>query len=152
MSINPDSAKVVVPTVELINSEMVGLEGKIYEDDILKDLLMMSETVDIQYDSDITFSVEDLNSSGNLYGGINGASQYDSEDYVRELRKYIASPIDGSVSEYVFHINTLYAREKKWLGAAILVSPCSNVIEITYSVKSKNSDGNLSGRLMCALE
>lgn len=151
IKVNTDLTDIILPTVELFNSEMIGLEGNIYEEGIIKKLLMMPETTEIRYDTDISFSIEDMQSSiksVGFIGGVNGMPRYDSEDYARELSKFIAKPISGRMSEFSFNINSLHAQEKKWIGPALLLKPIDGAIEITYSVKSQSSDGNLSGTLM----
>ena len=60
-----------------------------------------------------------------------------------ELSKYIAIPITDS--EFEFSIGSLRAREKKWLGPALLISSLTEKFDIEYTIKSKHSDGNLSG-------
>lgn len=37
-----DVAEAIIPSKELINPDMQGLEGLIYEDDVIKELLMIS--------------------------------------------------------------------------------------------------------------
>ena len=69
-----------------------------------------------------------------------------------ELAKYIAEPIEGTAAEFTFTISSLHAKEKKWLGAAILVKPISDTVEITYTIKSRSSDGNLSGMMVYSKE
>lgn len=150
LKINTETAEIIVPSESLFNPEIEGTEGIVYERNILKSVLMMPESSDIKYDTDISFAVHDIQvglESINYIGGINGMPQYDSEDYVRELSKYIVSPVEGSISEVFYKINSLYAKEKKWLGAALLIRPMSENIEIEYSIKSSKSDGSLSGML-----
>ena len=47
--------------------------------------------------------------------------------------------------EFEFSIGSLRAKEKKWLGPALLVNPLTDSFHIEYSIKSKHSDGDLSG-------
>ena len=150
LKINTESAEIICPSESLFNPEIKGTEGIVYKRDIIKNVLMMFESSDIKYDTDISISAYDIQAElGNInyIGGINGMPQYDSEDYVRELSKYIVSPIEGSVSEVFYKISSLYAKEKKWLGAALLIKPISETIEIEYLIKSSKSDGSLSGML-----
>ena len=111
---------------------------------------MMPETADIQYDEDISFDIQDSISRMKIapMSGI-GVSypKYDSSDYEREIRKYIASPIIGRQNEFDFHMKGLRPKENSWLGAAILVRPKGDKISFTYSIKSLRSDGSLSGKL-----
>ena len=155
IEINSDTADVVLPTEEIINPDLKGIEGHIYEIGIIKDTLMMDENTTIRYDSDLSVSVEDATYEWQAKmrgGGINGNPLYDAEDYARELSKYIATPIDGSLSNFSFEISTLHAREMKWLGKAILLKPKAKCVEVKYTVRSKASDGSLSGVLSYSLD
>lgn len=154
IKINPEQAEIVLPTGNLINSELEGLEGKIYELDMLKTLLMMPESGEIQYDRDISMEAKYISipNQGLSIPGVNGVPKYDKDDYVYELSKYIEEPLAGSSAEYVYNIELLRPKEIKWLGGAILLRPMSNHIEISYSVKSNNSDGSLSGTLVYEME
>lgn len=150
--IQENDAEIIYPSKKLINPDMQGSEGVIFEEGILRELLLMVETSDISYDSDISYSIADSlvgnqKSIGAYFdtGGINGNPRYDEEDYEREISKYIAMPNSDSKSEFEFTISSLRPKEKKWLGPALLIKPLKDSFDIKYSIKSKHSDGNLSG-------
>ena len=150
--IQENDAEIIYPSKKLINPDMQGSEGVIFEEGILRELLLMVETSDISYDSDISYSIADSlvgnqKSIGAYFdtGGINGNPRYDEEDYEREISKYIAMPNSDSKSEFEFTISSLRPKEKKWLGPALLRKPLKDSYDIKYSIKSKHSDGNLSG-------
>lgn len=152
IKINKDAVDIIVPSKKLINSDMQGLEGLIYEEGVIKELLMMAESSDISYDTDISYNLADSLAESHAAvrahfssAGINGNPRYDSEDYEREISKYIAMPIVNSDSEFEFSIGSLRAKEKKWIGPALLIRPLADSFDIEYSIKSKHSDGNLSG-------
>lgn len=152
IKIDKDAADIIIPSKELINVSMQGLEGLIYEEGIIKKLLMMPESSDISYDTDISYNLADSLAESQaamraqLSGaGINGNPRYNSDDYGREISKYIATPMVNSDTEFEFSICSLKAKEKKWLGPALLIRPLADSFDIEYSIKSKNSDGNLSG-------
>lgn len=153
VKINKGVVEVIIPSKELINPDMRGLEGLIYEEDVIKELLMMPESSDISYDTDISYTLADsLAESQALvraqFSGarINGNPRYNSDDYGREIIKYIAMPKAKSNDiEFEFSIGSLRAKEKKWLGPALLINPLTDNFHIEYSIKSKNSDGDLSG-------
>lgn len=153
VKINKGVVEVIIPSKELINPDMRGLEGFIYEEDVIKELLMMPESSDISYDTDISYTLADsLAESQALVraqfsgAGINGNPRYNSDDYGREIIKYIAMPKAKSNDiEFEFSIGSLRAKEKKWLGPALLINPLTDKFHIEYSIKSKNSDGDLSG-------
>ena len=50
--------------------------------------------------------------------GINGNPRYNSDDYGREISKYIAIPITDS--EFEFSIGSLRAREKKMVRSSFI--------------------------------
>lgn len=148
IEIDPEKVTAILPSKELINSEMKGLEGFIVEDKIIKDLFIMLESAEISYDDADSFlydsspsiSINPINAAG-----INGNPQYDEDDYEAELCEYIAAPITDNPSQYKFSISSLRAKEKKWLRPALLLKPLSENFEIKYTIKSKNSDGTLDG-------
>ena len=153
VKINKGVVEVIIPSKELINPDLRGLEGLIYEEDVIKELLMMPESSDISYDTDISYTLADsLAESQALVraqfsgAGINGNPRYNLDDYGREIIKYIAMPKAKSNDiEFEFSIGSLRAKEKKWLGPALLINPLTDNFHIEYSIKSKNSDGDLSG-------
>lgn len=152
IKIQENDAEIIYPSKKLINPDMQGLEGLIFEEGIIKELLLMFETSDISYDRDISYSMDDdlaknqasIRSYFNA-SGINGNPRYDEEDYESEISKYIAIPNSDSKSEFEFTISSLRPKEKKWLGPALLIKPLKDSFDIEYSIKSKHSDGNLSG-------
>lgn len=150
VEVNSETAQVIVPTAEIINPDLKGVEGLIYEDDLIKTVLLMNEGTDICYDTDLSFSLYETQQELRARlksGGINGTPYYDEEDYAREIAKYIATPMDGSKDTFFFEISALHAKEKKWLGPLIMVRPITDNIELSYTIKSKSSDGTLSGKL-----
>lgn len=150
VNIQPEKAMAIIPSRDLINPDMKGLEGHIVEEGIIKELLMLFESSKISYDEDISYTLEDTQAAiGAQFtaAGINGNPRYDENDYERELSKYIAKPIGNGSSEFAFTIKSLRANEKKWLGPAILLKPLTEEFDIIYSIKSKHSDGTLSGKI-----
>ena len=150
IQIDDSTAEVVYPTAELICDELKGIEGHVYEDGLVELILGQNNTVDIKSTIDDRFwSIEDQQSDMNAMfrGGINGQPSYSTEDYVRELSRYIASPEDGSPTVFSFHIPSLHAQEAKWLPHTIILRPLKETIQMKYFVKSSSSDGNLEGTL-----
>lgn len=153
IKIKKDVAEAIIPSKELINPDMQGLEGLIYEDDIVKELLMMPESSDISYDTDISYTLADSLAESQAAvraqfsgAGINGNPRYNSDDYGREIIKYIAMPKNnGNNIEFEFSIGSIKAKEKKWIGPALLIKALTDRVDIEYSIKSKHSDGDLSG-------
>lgn len=154
IKIKKSAADSIIPSKELINPDMQGLEGLIFEKGIIKELLMMPESSDISYDSDISYNIADSLAESQAAvrahfsaTGINGNPRYDSDDYGREVVKYIATPNSNSNNEFEFSIGSLRAKERKWLGPALLINPLTDSFDIEYSIKSKHSNGDLLGTL-----
>ena len=148
LKVDLETADIIVPDKNIITDKLKGIEGIIYEKDIIKKLIMMPENAEIQYDVDISYNVYEAKEElcyEILAGGINGNPRYDSDDYGRELSKYIASPMENSSSEYEFYIKSLRPNEKKWLGPAIILKPKTDGIEISYKIMSNKSSGALKG-------
>lgn len=119
IKIQENDAEIIYPSKKLINPDMQGLEGLIFEEGIIKELLLMFESSDISYDSDISYSIADSlaenQASIRAYfnaSRINGNPKYGEEDYEREISKYIAIPNSGSKSEFEFTISSLRPKEK----------------------------------------
>ena len=150
VNVDDNSAEFINPTKELINEDLKGLEGIVYESEIMKRLLMMPESTDISYDTDISYTISDsFHQMRHNPISILGEStpKYDSDDYERELKKYIASPLNIHNYELEFEISDLRAKEKKWIGGLIAVKAKGDKISLSYNIKSQNSSGELSGRI-----
>ena len=112
--------------------------------------LAQNDTVDIKNSrDDRLWGMEDQRGEMDamLRGGINGQPRYTEEDYVRELSRYIASPEVGNSEVYSFHIPLLHAKESKWLSRMIILRPLKDTIQLSYSIKSSSSNGDLAGTL-----
>lgn len=153
IKIKKDVAEAIAPSKKLINPNLQGLEGMIYEDDIIKELLKMPDSADISYDADMSYTLADSLAESQAVvraqfcgARINGNSRYNSDDYGKEITKYIAMPrVKSNDIEFEFSIRSLRAKEIKWLGPALLLNPLTDSFNIEYFIKSKHSDGDLSG-------
>ena len=85
------------------------------------------------------------NFSTNSLALVLSSTKYDENDYKAELSKYIATPQNQYSFEFL--IGSIKAKERKWIGRVILIKSSSDSFDISYSVKSKYSDGSLSGVL-----
>ena len=150
IQIENSTAEAIYPTAELICDDLKGVEGYIYEDGLVEMTLAQNDTVDIKNSRDDRFwGMEDQRGEMDamLRGGINGQPRYTEEDYVRELSRYIASPEVESPDMFSFHIPTLHAKESKWLSNMIILRPLKETIQLSYSIKSSSSNGDLAGTL-----
>jgi len=155
VKVQDGSGTIVLPNVDLIYTDLKGLEGFIYESKMIEGFLKMPETTDIHYDTDISFDITDSirqirKAPISLMG--NTVAENNDKDYEREIQKFIVSPVNGGSSEVEFHIKDLRPKENKWLGASILIKPATEIISISYSIKSQYSSGDLSGALEIQLE
>ena len=150
VSIIVDAGSTVTPSRKIINPDLQGIEGLIYEEGIIKEYLLMPESAYIKYETDISFSLMDGYNPLKHYG-VNGA-KYDAEDYEKELSKYIATAQGPNKNEYEFYIKSLRPKETCWLGPMIMLKNDFKSISIRYSIKSNKSDGDLSGVLQYTVE
>lgn len=65
----------------------------------------------------------------------------------RIFMQVIASPEVESPDMFSFHIPTLHAKESKWLSNMIILRPLKETIQLSYSIKSSSSNGDLAGTL-----
>ena len=73
--------------------------------------------------------------------------EYDMDDYVDEICKYIACPLETSYNEFDFHNRKLRPNEKNWLGKGILLRPTGETVKMFYKITSECSDGYIEGVL-----
>ena len=155
ITINPEEADIITPSKRLLAEELrgddehVGLEGAIFDSGYIK-MLIMSQSSQISYDTDISYDpqdpIKDLHRNAiDVFG--NNTYETDGEDYEDELKKYIATPIDEKSNAYLFEIDSLRANEKKWLGPMVAIKPKQAEFTLSYSIKSKYSDGHISSVL-----
>lgn len=150
IQIDDSTAEVVYPTAELICDDLKGIEGYVYKNGLVELTLAQNNTADIKRTTDdklwnIEKQQYDMNAM--FRGGINGQPIYSTEDYVRELSRYVASPDEGNPTVFSFHISSLHAKEAKWLPRMIILRPLKETVQMKYFVKSSSSDGNLEGTL-----
>lgn len=152
IQVESDTADIVIPGENLIDKDLQGVEGVMCEDDLIKKFFMMPENSDIQYDEDISYSIDDIAANArhslNVWPYNSSSHQYDKKDYAREISKYIEKPMEGTVNEYAFYLRSLRPGETSWIGPSIVLKPRSDKIFIKYQIHSKKSDGHLSGTLV----
>lgn len=146
----------VEPTANFFNSDYAGLEGCVYDEHLVKELLKLPENRLIKYDSSLSKDAFELQSLHfkppvfNMYGGIS-ASNSDSKDYEQELQDYVQSIDEGTNNEYSFTIGALRPNETVWLDRVMLIKSVERKVTIEYSIKSKNTTGQLAGTLNCEI-
>lgn len=146
----------VEPTADFFKSDYEGLEGCVYDEHLVKELLKLPENRLIKYDSSFsrdTFESQSPNFKPpvfNMYGGIS-ASNSDSEDYEQELQDYVQSIDEGTNNEYSFTIGALRPKETVWFDRVMLIKSVERNVTIEYSIKSNNTTGQLAGTLTCEI-
>lgn len=155
--IDNECAEVIEPDERMINPTIKEIAGLVYDQHFIEHLFSLPECADIskEYDlqvpnnAEIRAQMARMNSNP-LFGY--SEPTYDMDDYVEEIKKFIAEPINRGGNEFYFYIKKLRPNEKEWLGKYILLKPKKDDIKITYKITSESTDGNLSGELTCKLE
>lgn len=145
--VDEETAEVVIPDETLIYNDIAEIAGLICGEQFLEMLLKMPDTSDIMDGSDLEPEIPTTQMPMPLLNPFGYAQEptYDMDDYVDEIQRYIASPIETSYNEFDFHISKLRPNEKNWVGKGILLKPKTDVIIMTYKITSEHSDGNLEG-------
>lgn len=151
--VDSESAEVIEPNETMINPEISEIAGLVYEQHYIEKLFDFPENADIRKEyelqmpntAEIRAQFARMNSNPLL-----GYSEptYDIDDYVEEIRKYIAEPINQGGNEYDFYVKKLRPNEKVWLGKYIILRPKKDEIKLSYKITSGSTDGNLSGDLI----
>ncbi|MCK9315219.1 MAG: hypothetical protein M0Q48_03620 [Verrucomicrobia bacterium] len=147
ITVDTDSADVVIPDGNLINPELVEGNHISYIEDEIGALLELPESSDIKSGDQSSYpSIYPLNIL-NKYQENNNR-----EKYIEEIRKYISNPSGENLNEFEFNLNELRAGEKKWLGSSILIRPKGDVVRMSYKILSNKTDGKISGNLIYKLK
>ncbi len=142
---------IISPSAQFFNPNYQGLEGYIYDEHLVKELLSLPESGDIQFDYSIPQNITRyrpkiqtpvLNSFGQL---VDPASTAD--DYEEELRDYVQDIDEGTKNEFSFSIGAIRPNETLWLDKVLLIKPIDKQIVIKYSIKSNKTTGLLAGTL-----
>lgn len=150
IQIENSTAEAIYPTAELICDDLKGVEGDIYEEGLVEMIFAQNDTVDVKNSRDDKFwSIQSQQGKidAMIRGGINGQPRYTEKDYVRELSRYIASSEKENSDVFSFRISSLHAKESKWLSSMIILRPLKEIIQLSYSIKSSSSNGDLAGTL-----
>lgn len=151
--IDDDTAEVIIPDADLLAKDLVESAGRVYEEHFLEMLLKMPDNSDIVDGSDYeTPTLADIRSNLPLGAqvdpfGYMREPEYDMDDYVDEICKYIACPLETSYNEFDFHNRKLRPNEKNWLGKGILLRPTGETVKMFYKITSECSDGYIEGVL-----
>lgn len=139
----------VSPTAHFFNSDYIGMEGYVYDEHLVEELLMLPENITIKHDSSLPqyptpyiSETPRFDAFGNMF-----TPASDQEDYEQELQEYVQDVDEGTNDEYSFLIGALRPNETVWLDKVMLIKPVDGKIIIDYSVKSNNTTGYIEGRL-----
>ncbi len=155
-SVNPDknlaitldvhNCETVIPDKDLIADELKDvLEGAVCELGLVKGLFELCDNGDISDRRDREKYIPGWTVPRR---GLNGlyTPDPDEDDYEEEIENYIESPVDGNDRAYRIEIPSLRPGEKSWLGI-IAVEDNGQPVEISYTIKSDNTDGSIEGIL-----
>ncbi len=141
----------VLPTSRFFDPAYNGLEGHVYDEHLVKELLALPENSEIQHDysipQDITpytphFEIPTLDAFGRLSTPVSN-----EDDYEEELQEFIQDADEGTEREFSFTIGALRPNETLWLDKVLLIKPVDGKIILEYSLKSNNTTGHIAGRL-----
>lgn len=147
-----DTGTSIIPDNSLICEELEGLQGSICRDDddendvgIICELFCLEENDYIHIEDD-GFSIPDCSPRIPVFTQ-NGyqLSEKTEKDYGNELREFIAVPVREN--HYEFEISSLRPGECKWLSKGILIRPDNGIVNISYRIHSKYTDGNVAGNI-----
>lgn len=154
--IDRECANVVEPDENMINAEIRDIAGLVYEQHFIEKLFELPEDENIskadlvQIKTNAEFKEEFAKTNYNPLFGYKGPD-YDMDDYVDEIKKYIAQPRNKGGNEFDFYIKKLRANEKNWFGKFIILNPKKEEIRISYKITSEKTAGNLEGELVCVV-
>lgn len=154
--IDRECANVVEPDENMINAEIRDIAGLVYEQHFIEKLFELPEDENIskadlvQIKTNAEFKEEFARTNYNPLFGYKGPD-YDMDDYVDEIKKYIAQPRNKGGNEFDFYIKKLRANEKNWFGKFIILNPKKEEIRISYKITSEKTAGNLEGELVCVV-
>ena len=142
----------IQPTASFFDKEFTGLEGVVYDDHLIEEILQLPENGDITYDT--SYSREPVEPYIPQFHmpmidcfGYASEPAADADDYEQELQDYVQKLNDGSHDEYCFTIGALRPNETVWLDKVMLIQPIDGQVILNYSIKSNSSTGELSGSL-----
>jgi hypothetical protein len=151
--VNLETAEVVIPDESLIEKSIAEIAGMVYEEKIVEPLFGLRNSTDICDGSDYgQQSFPTLIKQANIGMmvdpfGYGRSPQYDIDDYVSEIQKYIASPFGIHNNEFSFHVSTIRPNEKNWIGKGLLIKPKVDEVVLSYKITSESTDGNVHGEL-----
>lgn len=143
----------IQPTASFFNQEYTGLEGSVYDNHLVKEVLQLPENEDITHDTSYSRELLEPYSTSlfrrPMIDGFGFAIEPDSNenDYEKELQDYVQIFNDESGNEYCFNIGALRPNEAVWLDKVMLIKPVDGQIVLKYSIKSNNTTGEISDTL-----
>lgn len=141
----------VLPTSHFFNPEYSGLEGHVYDEHLVTELLTLPENSEIQHDcsvpQDVTQYTPNLEIPSLDALGHFSTPASDEDDYAEELQEFIQDVDENTDKEFSFTIGALRPNETLWLDKVLLIKPIDGKIILEYSLKSNNTTGHISGRL-----
>lgn len=150
VQVDESTADIISASSEQFFDDVRGFEGWIYEEKLVESFLLQEDTADIKNERDDRFwGIEDAQSQmgAQSAAGFWNRPEYTQDDYKRQLHRYVATPLETDVSSCSFHIPALHAGEAKWLSHLIVLKPKSDIVKMSYTIRSSKSNGDLNGEL-----
>ena len=144
------TADIVSASSERLLDDVRGFEGWIYEEKLVESFLSQEDTADIKNERDDRFwEIEDAQSRIGAQSAVGfwNRPEYTQDDYKRQLHRYVAPPLETDVSSCSFRVPALHAGEAKWLSHLIVLKPKTDIVKMTYTIRSSKSNGDLNGEL-----
>ncbi len=148
--VDEETADIIKPEKTLIFKDDSYVKKLIVDENLLDDILKMSENENVKYpkkhiDTTISpyYSMSNIDISNEVE-----SNEVINLEYEDNLKNYISDPLVGQKNnEFYYEIDSLRANEINWLDTSIVLKPKSDIIQLTYTIKSAKSDGNISRKL-----
>ena len=148
--VDESTADIVSASSERLLDDVRGFKGWIYEEKLVESFLSQEDTADIKNERDDRFwEIEDAQSLIGAQSAVGfwNRPEYTQDDYKRQLHRYVATPLETDVSSCSFRVPALHAGEAKWLSHLIVLKPKTDIVKMTYTIRSSKSNGDLNGEL-----
>lgn len=143
------NCELITPSVDFINPDLREVISEIYQTGFPRDLLYLQDDADIKYeDNEYLYYDPEKPFYGQVLAGF--PVVIEDEEYGYAMEHYIATP--DANDKYEFHLDSLRAKEKKWIGGMIAVKKFGEQekpeIKMKYRILSDNTGGNVEGEIV----
>ena len=152
ITVRIEKGTAVVPDASFICEELQGSEGLVFDLGIIEEYMNLPDNSNIHFDNSV--SLENLAHQRYIAPTppltmplFNNEPKSDENDYEDELRKYFKTPLENENNTFLFDIGQIRPQETLWLDKILIVRPDHGEIDIEYSIKSKNTTGEISSKI-----